>query len=297
MASIKMWLLISLCGIVLGLALFIGYKSDKQKEFMATKIETTTNENTKLINRIKELEAVRTKSELDIQEYILTYYKTVAPTVAETIAKNILVASAKHDVPFVTVVAVMQVESQFNPAARSSKGARGLMQVMPLWMNELNLKSKYDFHNIQIGINSGTYILRKYLDQTKNNMEQALFKYVGGDNLYVKKVYEAMGNFVVYRSFANMTVNEEVKEVEVKDFNVQKTEGAPFVHTVTHRGETLSLIAKWYTGKVGNWKIIAQLNANIIPERMPIGAKITIPRDMMSRTTKLMKEYITEEQS
>ena len=298
MRTIIKTILVSLIiSITLGIGIGFIISMDKLIKVEKIRTEALKQDNSMLENRLAELKAVRTESQVDIQEYILTYYKTVAPTVAETIAKNILVASAKHDVPFVTVVAVMQVESQFNPAARSSKGARGLMQVMPLWMNELNLKSKYDFHNIQIGINSGTYILRKYLDQTKNNMEQALFKYVGGDNLYVKKVYEAMGNFVVYRSFANMTVNEEVKEVEVKDFNVQKTEGAPFVHTVTHRGETLSLIAKWYTGKVGNWKIIAQLNANIIPERMPIGAKITIPRDIMSRTTKLMKEYITEEQS
>jgi len=257
-------------------------------------IKTITLNNSKLQNRIKELEAVRTKSKLDIQEYILTYYKTVAPVVAEAVAINILKASERHDVPFVAVVAVMQVESQFNPAAISSKGARGLMQVMPkIWMNELNLTSKYDFHNIQIGINSGTYILRKYLDQTKNNMERALYKYVGGENLYVKKVYAAMGKFVVYRSFANMTVNEEVKEIGVQDFDVPKIKDTPFVHTVTHRGETLSLIAQWYTGKTSNWKAISKLNASIVPKRMPIGARITIPQELLKTTITMTKEFVT----
>lgn len=266
----------------------ITTKTDaKENKILTLELE---NENVMLINRLTELKAVRTESQLDIQDYILTYYKTVAPVVAHTIARNILTASEKHDVPFVSIVAVMEVESQFNPAARSSKGARGLMQVMPnIWMNELNLKSKYDLHNIQTGIDSGTYVLRKYLTKYDNNMKQALYRYVGGDNLYVQRVYESMGKFVVYRSFANMTVNDDVK-----DFGIQETKSTPFVHTVTHKGETLSLIAKWYTGNVNNWKTIAQLNANIIPERMPIGAKITIPNSMLKRTDKLMKEYITE---
>ena len=278
--------------ITLGIGIGFIISMDKLIKVEKIRTEALKQDNSMLENRLAELKAVRTESQVDIQEYILTYYKTVAPTVAETIAKNILVASAKHDVPFVTVVAVMQVESQFNPAARSSKGARGLMQVMPLWMNELNLKSKYDFHNIQIGINSGTYILRKYLDQTKNNMEQALFKYVGGDNLYVKKVYEAMGNFVVYRSFANMTVNEEVKEVEVKDFNVQKTGGAPFVHTITHRGETLSIIAKWVTGDFNNWKKILAANPKIIPEKLQIGAVLNIPKELVKTKVPMLKEFV-----
>jgi len=288
-------------GIILGFAVtfvvvftFLIHKVDKLLDDKTTAIKTITLNNSKLQNRIKELEAVRTKSKLDIQEYILTYYKTVAPVVAKTIATNILKASEKHDVPFITVVAVMQVESQFNPAAISSKGARGLMQIMPkIWMNELNLTSKYDFHNIQIGINSGAYILRKYLDQTENNMEQTLYKYVGGANLYVKKVYAAMGKFVVYRSFANMTINEEVKEIEIRDFDAPEIEDTPFVHTVTHRGETLSSIAKWYTGKINNWKVISKLNANIIPRRMPIGAKITIPQELLKTTTQMTKEFVT----
>ena len=121
-------------------------------------------------------------------------------------------------------------------------------------------------------------------------MKKALYNYVGGDNSYVKKVYESMGKFVMYRSFANMTTNEEVK-----DFNTKQTKETPFVHTVTYKGETLSLISKWYTGNINNWKTISKLNANIIPERMAIGAKIIIPNSMLKRTDKLMKEYITEE--
>ncbi len=263
------------------------HDKNRKEQIELTKLN---NININLVNRITELEAVRTKSETDIEKYILSYYRTVSPVIAREIAKNILASSEKHDVPFVTTVAVMEVESQFNPAARSSKGARGLMQVMPnIWMHELNLTSKYDFHSIQIGINSGAYILRKYLNKYDNNMEKALYKYVGGDNLYVKRVYECMGKFVVYRSFANMTVSDETK-----DFNVQEVTKpmTTFIHTVKYHGETLSLIAKWYMKDMFMWKKLLELNPQIIPEKMPIGAKIKIPTKLMKTQVELIKEFV-----
>jgi len=257
-------------------------------------IEELMNENDSYENRISELEAVRTKSESDISDYILTYFKTVSPIVAEEVAKQILQASGKHDVPFVTLVAITEVESQFNPAARSNKGARGLMQVMPkYWKEELNLKSKYDLHNIQIGINSGAYVMNKYLGQTNNDMKKALYKYVGGDNTYVKNVYEAMGKFVVFRSFANMTVTEEVIPVIDNDV-VESTSSEEYIHTVTHRGEMLGTISKWYTGDLNKWRELLKANPHIIPDRMPIGAKITIPRELLKTITPMTKEFVNE---
>jgi hypothetical protein len=46
-------------------------------------------------------------------------------------------------------------------------------------------------------------VLRIYLDQTDNNMKKALYKYVGGSEVYGKKVYESMGKFVVFRAFVD----------------------------------------------------------------------------------------------
>ena len=40
-----------------------------------------------------------------------------------------------------------------------------------------------------------------------------------------------------------------------------------FEHRVKWSGETLSLIAKWYTGSYGNWKAIAQANSGLNPNR------------------------------
>ena len=270
----------------------------------------------KLQNRVKELEAVEARSQNDIKNYILTYYKTTPPTLAEEIASKILYLSATHGVPFVTVVGMMEVESQFNAYAISNlpkDPARGLMQVRyHTWKKKLGLKSKYDLHDVSMGIESGIRILRWNLNTTKNNMRRALYMYISGVaktndptvSRYVRNVYEAMGKFVVHRSFAGLDEPATIKAYTPGKVRIAPPEIAgqitqvptvskPFIHTVKHKGETLSLISKWYTGSIDNWKEIHSLNPEIIITKMRIGATIMIPDNKLKRTTPLMKEYVT----
>jgi hypothetical protein len=181
-------------------------------------VDKLTEDVLKKANRVKELEAVGNKARDDIKAFILKYHKIVPTSVAEEIAATILNKSAEHGVPFVAVLAVMKVESAYNPYAISQlkkDPARGLMQVrFGVWGEKLKLKSKYDLHDIDINIDSGCRILRIYLDETKNDMKKALYKYVGGNAEYAKKVYETMGKFVVFRSFnIEDSVNGNIEDV------------------------------------------------------------------------------------
>ena len=54
-----------------------------------------------------------------------------------------------------------------------------------------------------------------------------------------------------------------------------------FLHKVRWPEETLSHIAKWYTGTVKNWKAIAQINPKLDPRDIDIGDTIFIPEDLM----------------
>jgi hypothetical protein len=54
-----------------------------------------------------------------------------------------------------------------------------------------------------------------------------------------------------------------------------------FLHKVRWSEETLSHIAKWYTGSVKNWKAIAEANPELDPKKIGAGDRILIPEDLL----------------
>jgi hypothetical protein len=68
---------------------------------------------------------------------------------------------------------------------------------------------------------------------------------------------------------------------------------APVVHEVQWKAETLSIIAKWYTGESKNWGILADANPNINPDSIAIGNKIFIPSDLVKTKDPLTKQFVT----
>ena len=75
------------------------------------------------------------------------------------------------------VRAVMQVESAFNPRARSPKGALGLMQLMPATLRQYGVANPFDpTENVRAGV---TY-LRALLDRYGNDETLALAAYNAG---------------------------------------------------------------------------------------------------------------------
>lgn len=76
------------------------------------------------------------------------------------------------------VLAVIDVESGFNPYAISSAGAQGLMQVMPFWLKEIGRPGDNLFR-MQTNLRFGCTILKFYLAKEKNNLYAALKRYNG----------------------------------------------------------------------------------------------------------------------
>ena len=76
------------------------------------------------------------------------------------------------------VLAVIDVESKFHRYAVSRAGARGLMQVMPFWIEQIGVPGQNLFHE-RTNLRYGCTILRYYLDIEHGNMANALGRYNG----------------------------------------------------------------------------------------------------------------------
>ncbi|HUF74221.1 MAG TPA: transglycosylase SLT domain-containing protein [Gammaproteobacteria bacterium] len=77
------------------------------------------------------------------------------------------------------VLAVIDVESNFDRFAISSANALGLMQVMPFWVEEVGETDMNLLFDIEFNILLGCRILKYYLDMEDGELMQALARYNG----------------------------------------------------------------------------------------------------------------------
>ncbi|WHH58431.1 lytic transglycosylase domain-containing protein [Petroclostridium sp. X23] len=99
------------------------------------------------------------------------------------IEKAVNDASKKYGIPSNIVSAVIAAESNFNPTALSSKGAQGLMQLMPGTAKSLGVNNPWD---ITQNIEGGVKYLKEQLDQFGGDLKLALAAYNAGPNSVTK---------------------------------------------------------------------------------------------------------------
>jgi len=79
--------------------------------------------------------------------------------------------------------AVIQVESAYNPAAVSSKGAQGLMQLIPATAARFGV---VEVHDPESNIRGGARYLKKLLDRFDNDLKLTLAAYNAGEGAVQK---------------------------------------------------------------------------------------------------------------
>ena len=117
------------------------------------------------------------------------WYKTMEPRLVRLVPAhaarveilNHVYCEAKRDpslqLPPDLVLALIEVESRFDPWAVSPAGAVGLMQVMPFWPRELGVQNQ--LVRVESNIRMGCEILRFYLRAENHNWIRALARYNG----------------------------------------------------------------------------------------------------------------------
>ena len=69
-----------------------------------------------------------------------------------------------------------------------------------------------------------------------------------------------------------------------------------YIHKVIFPDESISIIAKWFTGDLNNWKVLAKCNPKINPNRIFLGDEIRIPRILMTRQEPITHEFVEQAQ-
>jgi soluble lytic murein transglycosylase-like protein len=109
------------------------------------------------------------------------------------ILKQVHWEASRAQLPPEMVLAVIDIESAFDPYAVSVAGAQGLMQVMPFWLDEIGRPGDR-LVDIRTNLRMGCTILRYYFTMEKGDWARALARYNGslGSRVYPEKVLERL---------------------------------------------------------------------------------------------------------
>lgn len=138
------------------------------------------------------------KDRFEAEVWLMDMSRRLQPRMPDTEARLRLLRlvhleATRAGLPPELVLAVIEVESNFDRFAISRAGARGLMQVMPFWIDEIGRPGDNLFQ-IRTNLRFGCAILRYYLERENGNIQRALARYNGsvGQTWYPERVFEAL---------------------------------------------------------------------------------------------------------
>lgn len=157
------------------------------------------------------------------------------PRAPESIIALIAASAAQYGLDPALLQAVIKVESNFNSDAVSSKGAIGLMQLMPLTATAFHVLDPFDPKD---NIRAGAALLRRLLNRFDGDLMLALAAYHVGEarvrqaigvpalpatQLYVERV---LGHYNRFRAEAHKAATE---------LGARDPAGRPFFFSPSHR--------------------------------------------------------------
>lgn len=130
------------------------------------------------------------KERSDFQKALAKSIIKMQPKLDEILANRIsieIINSCKNkSLDPIMIIALIWVESMFDPLAHSNKGAVGLMQVRyTMWKGTPTLKdngviTKYKLYHVDLNIKCGTEIFAEYYEKSGYNVVKTLYRYNSG---------------------------------------------------------------------------------------------------------------------
>jgi len=158
--------------------------------------------------------------------------------------------AAQHSLPPELIHSVIQVESNYNPYAVSSKGARGLMQLIPATARRFGVA---DVFNPADNIQGGARYLKYLLDLYGGNYPLALAAYNAGEGAVAKygmvPPYRETENYVklvgrrVEEAFKAAAAAEAKVAPEVKPPHAA-ADGVSHIQAVVERDGTIHYVSR-----------------------------------------------------
>lgn len=130
---------------------------------------------------------VRVNNRIITSDWIPSVNKNVSKVQADTIVRQVFLEAKRHKIDPLLLLSIIKAESTFNVGAKSTSGARGLMQVLPYWHRD-KIRGR-NINSIDVNIEVGTTIINDCLIKHNDNVNRALGCYLGGGSgKYIAKI-------------------------------------------------------------------------------------------------------------
>ena len=167
---------------------------------------------------------------------------------------------------------------------------------LPSWAKKSNSKGTYYFHKVRYPGESLSVIAEWYTGDVEN------WNYLTKANPKLDPDRITIGTTVLIPEnllHTKKAMPREFVDAVAKRHKTRKAQAGMvqprssyYYHKVKYPGESLSIIAKWYTGEVQNWRALTKANPKLKPNRITVGERIRIPNKLLHTEKPMPQSFV-----